>query len=267
MAKKGNVFSESHYEYKAVYLDWDQDQDCWTATIRKTGKTYRACGARKKNKTPCGSHCTAKINRCRLHGGATPVGDKHPAYRHGGYSKYARVVSETLGEDLRQITQNRNQMLEGYDEISLLLARLMQLLRQLDTHEAGYWWVSAQKAYDKFVTQMGKPAVTESEKARRAYEMDTALNELGESLKGGNSDMQAWQDVYKAITLINATREKEVKRLQAQQETFSREQVLLMFHGIGIAIRETIKDDGARQKLVNMVKGVFPDDQIISVVK
>ena len=63
-----------------------------TAGIRLTPRTRPPrCGARTRRGTPCRSPAMAN-GRCRMHGGPSPgapPGDRHPNWRHGGYSREA----------------------------------------------------------------------------------------------------------------------------------------------------------------------------------
>jgi len=46
------------------------------------------CGAKTRSGKPCAKPPCAGRTRCRLHGGATPVGMASPHYKHGRKSKY-----------------------------------------------------------------------------------------------------------------------------------------------------------------------------------
>jgi hypothetical protein len=47
-----------------------------------------ACGAKKRDGTPCRRPPLHGRTRCRLHGGATPAGIASPHFKHGRRSKY-----------------------------------------------------------------------------------------------------------------------------------------------------------------------------------
>lgn len=48
----------------------------------------RRCGAKTRKGTPCQRPPMAGMARCRLHGGATPIGMASPHYKHGRRSRF-----------------------------------------------------------------------------------------------------------------------------------------------------------------------------------
>lgn len=50
--------------------------------------THAICGAKKRNGTPCQNPPVTGRNRCRMHGGATLMGEQSGTYKTGAYSKY-----------------------------------------------------------------------------------------------------------------------------------------------------------------------------------
>jgi glucans biosynthesis protein len=45
------------------------------------------CGARTRAGAPCRKLPAPGRTRCRLHGGASPLGPVHPRFKHGRYSR------------------------------------------------------------------------------------------------------------------------------------------------------------------------------------
>jgi hypothetical protein len=54
------------------------------------------CGAKTRKGTPCQRPPLAGRTRCRLHGGASPVGMAHYRYKHGRRSKFFSWWPEAL---------------------------------------------------------------------------------------------------------------------------------------------------------------------------
>jgi hypothetical protein len=86
----------------------------------------RACGAKKRDGTPCPTPPMAN-GRCRMHGGATPVGPALPQFRHGRYSKY---LPERLAERY-QASLEDSELLGLRDELGLVDARIADLLERV----------------------------------------------------------------------------------------------------------------------------------------
>lgn len=73
---------------------------------------------------------------CRLHGGLTPIGPAHGAFKHGRYSKFLPVrflarYEEALADD---------RLVELRDEIAILDLRLTVLVRKVGTAKSGEVW-------------------------------------------------------------------------------------------------------------------------------
>lgn len=86
----------------------------------------RCHGHLLRTKKPCKNYAMNGKKVCRLHGGLTPIGPAHGAFKHGRYSKFlpARFLAryeEALADDT---------LVELRDEIAILDLRLAQLVEK-----------------------------------------------------------------------------------------------------------------------------------------
>src|SRR5690349_13713695 len=95
------------------------------------------CGAKTKTGAPC-KGAPMPNGRCRLHGGKTPSGIASPQYKTG---RYSRVLPTRL-QSRYDAARTDAALLELRDDISLLDARLEDLLSRVDTGESGVLWAS-----------------------------------------------------------------------------------------------------------------------------
>lgn len=112
-------------------------------TTRKVKK--KVCGARRKDGGTCQAQPTA-LGRCRVHGGATPVGLAHPSTKHGFYSQF-------LPRGLAQCFEASVDDPDKYkltNEIALADTRVMDLLMNLKAAHDEY---ESQPDNQKFLDQ------------------------------------------------------------------------------------------------------------------
>jgi hypothetical protein len=104
---------------------------------------HAICGAKTRNGKPCQSKPMTN-GRCRMHGGATPVGAALPQFKTGRYSQH-------LPENLLsayQRSETDSELLGIRAEISLLDSMLISNLSKLETGESGKAWSVIRKSID-----------------------------------------------------------------------------------------------------------------------
>ena len=78
------------------------------------------CGAKTRSATPCQRPPVAGRERCRLHGGATPIGAASPHFRTGRHSKY--LPARLAGRYAEALADEK--LLELRDDVALIHARI-----------------------------------------------------------------------------------------------------------------------------------------------
>ncbi|HLB76051.1 MAG TPA: hypothetical protein VJO72_03370, partial [Candidatus Dormibacteraeota bacterium] len=95
-------------------------------------------------------------------------------------------------------------LLELRQEIAVVQARALDLIKRVDSGESGQLWKRLQATWD------------EVEAAQRAKDMaglETALTELGQLIRRGAADYAAWEDACRQIDRKQRLVESERRRL------------------------------------------------------
>ena len=123
---------------------------------------------------------------CRVHGGATPGGIAAGSWKNGKYSAY---LPGYLGESY-QTARSDPDLLALRDEIAVIDARLIDLLKKVDSGESGAIWGALQAAHGDLMMAKRKgdnPAAA------------AALNQIANLIEKGASDIEIWGDIGRQI--------------------------------------------------------------------
>lgn len=217
------------------------------------------CNARKKDGS---GHCTnvagwgtdhVGTGRCKLHGGASLAGREHPGYKHGRRSM--TLPRRMLSDFQDALTDETLLSLRG--DIALVDSRLTDLLRRVDTGEAGSLWRQARVAMTKFKAARESSSM-EPETKRRV--MAESLDELESIILRGNSDYKAWDEVLRAVNERRRLIESEHKRAVAMGQMMTADAVLTLIDSINRVIQDTIQDGELRAKVATGIMSLIDKD-------
>lgn len=198
------------------------------------------CGAKTKN-GPCRNYpMTNGSGRCRLHGGKSLRGLASPTFKTGRYSKFlpARLQERFVA------SQEDAELLSLRSEISMLDARIEDLLSRVDTGEAGEIWKMAKSAFSGL-----KVAVRQLDTVKIA----TALDEIETLINGGYNDFSCWREIGEAVELRRKLVESERKRLMEMNQIITAEQATILLTTILDVIRRKVND----RKILNDIQDEF----------
>lgn len=167
--------------------------------------------------------------RCRLHGGKSLAGVASATFKTGRYSKY---MPERLLERYEQSVDDP-ELLNMRHELSLLDARLTDLLERVDTEEARALWEEARKSHD----EMKRMLLNEDYGG-----LMVALEKLDRSVGTGLADYDAWNEIEKLIEQRRKLVEAEQKRLVAMQQMVSSEQVMVLIAALVDTVKRHVPD-------------------------
>lgn len=196
----------------------------------------RPCGAKTRRGVPCPTPAMAN-GRCRMHGGRTPVGAALPQFKDGRHSRY--MPQRLLARYQEALTDS--DLLAMHAEIGLLDARLADLLRRVDTGEAGVLWRRLAEGWVEYLRarKYGSPD-----------ELLAAEAEMSAVIELGESDALAWAEVRQVVQERRKLVESERKRLVEAQQVIPVEQALSVIAAVGESVRRHVKDPEAL-RLVN----------------
>jgi hypothetical protein len=201
-------------------------------------------------KTTFGGYCVnypvKGMTRCRMHGGSTPVGEKNPNFTHGRYSKNMppRLITRYME------AKSDPDILVLKDEISLIEARLGDLLSRVDSGESGIIWKRLSEAFEAFNVARNQ---------KDASLMMTYLEEMHTLIKKGKSDYAAWNEVSSILELRRKLVESERKRLIQAQQVITVDKVMTLLGAVDNIIRSHIGDQLTIQNIALDIRNLLTD--------
>lgn len=201
------------------------------------------CHAHRTNGEPCKAKAMVGQKVCRVHGGATPKGIASPHYKHGRQSKYAPSLPPRMREHYENAI-NDPQLLEQHKEIGLVEARLIDLLKRVDTGESGAIWQALKTArMDLLVAQRGNSTIDQTK----------AINRILMLIDRGHTDYRAWQEVGNILEQRRKLVESERKRLIELRTVVSSEQAMGLVSALLFSVKEHITD----RKILSAIQNDF----------
>jgi len=188
------------------------------------------CTARSKRS---GMQCRDKamIGRtvCYHHGGKSPQGIASATIKTGRYSKHlpTRMLADYEGAKLD------TELLALQDEIALIDARLVDLLKRVDTGESGATWKQLRTEFTEFQKLLSAGKIADSK---------AVLFKITELITKGVNDDAAWADVRSVVNQRTRLVESERKRLVEMQQMVGADQAMLLVRALVSAVREHVRD-------------------------
>ncbi len=195
---------------------------------------YLKCGAKTHSGEPCKHATVPGSKRCRLHGGVTPRGLESANLIHGRYSKFLPKRLLARYEE----SEADSELLNLRSEISLMDARLEDLLRKVDTGESGALWRSIHLQYEDLEFAI---------KAQDAGLMSVALSGMKNLIGRAQSDYACWRELQVCLEQRRRLVDSEGKRLQMMQQYITTEQAMLLLTQIVASVKQHVLDPVALQ--------------------
>lgn len=193
---------------------------------------HATCGGKCRDGHLCTNPPMTGRTRCRMHGGASPVGIASATFKHGKYSAY---MPDRLLERYHDAVADPA-LLEQTHEIALVDSRLADLLTRVDTGEAGVLWEKARKA----TSDIRKALHNEN----YGGVMEAAL-ELDNIIGSGLTDFEAWNQISALLSQRRQLVESQRKRMIEQQQFVTVEQALLLVTAMINSVKEHVTDRAA----------------------
>jgi hypothetical protein len=211
----------------------------------------RCTGISRQSGLPCKNWAVWGSARCKFHGGAALKGALHPNYKTG---RYSRILPRRLQARYYE-AMGDNKLLENRESLALLDARLEDVLKRVDTGEAGKLWSTLKQTYKDLRYAMRiQDAVATSEK----------LGQLDDMLGKGLADYAAWGEVYKVLELRRTMAESERKRLVEMNQMITAERAMLLVGAIVGAIKKHVLDKTVLYKVIMEIRRLvsIPGDDV-----
>jgi len=170
--------------------------------------------------------------RCRMHGGMTPVGPAHPAFKHGRHSKF--LPARLAGRYQEAIDDPH--LLELRSEIALLDVRIADVVQRVDTGESGKLWSELKSVMEGFLAELTK---------RNADRMREPLQRMEHLIDQGTHDTAVWDELGRLLDQRRKLVESERKRLVEMHQMLTTEEAMTLLAAVVDTIRRHVVDRGA----------------------
>ena len=164
-----------------------------------------------------------------MHGGKSLSGLASPRLSSGRYSRVLpRRLLSTFHQSLRDPA-----LLELRQEIAVVQARALDLIKRVDSGESGHLWKLLQQTW------------AEVEAAQRRGDtgaQDAALLELGLLIRRGAADYEAWEDACKQIDRKRCLVESERRRLVELHQMIRVDELLTLMAALTESIKRHVSD-------------------------
>lgn len=192
----------------------------------------------------CKRHVTPGRDKCYYHGGAQPVGLARTQTIHGRYSRHlpTRLMARY------QEAQADPDLLALREEITLLDARIADVLGRVDSGESGRLWQELQ------TTAM---ALRLARRQQNTEGIADALNTMLDLIGAGRADYAAWADVRTLLEQRRRLVESERRRLTEMQQTLSVEKAMLLIGAIAGIIKAHVHDRATLAKISADLDGLL----------
>jgi hypothetical protein len=183
----------------------------------------------RRNQQQCRNHAMKGLAVCRMHGGKTPRGPASANYKDG---RYSRFLPSRMFAAYREAGLDP-ELMSLHQDLALLDARIIDVLKRVDTGEAGSIWIALQAAW----ARLGR------EQPRGHVETYTlAYDDVGRLVARGGQDTASWREIGKLIDQRRKLVESEQRRLTLAHEMITQNQALALMGQVVDILRRHVAD-------------------------
>ena len=181
---------------------------------------------------PCKNNAEEPTKFCRFHGSRSLRGPNHPWYKHG---RYSTAAPERMQDDLIRLAEDEK-LLELNDELALLKARALDMLKRADSGESGVAWKALQKEARalRAALRADEPNFTAI-----AIKAETILQI---ALEGG-ADWDTWHELQATILNVTRVAESQRKYRLEEQQMISLDAAYALMASLVDVVRRTVPDE------------------------
>lgn len=189
------------------------------------------CGAKKRQAPGYCIKDPMENGRCEKHGGLTPRGALSPHFKHGLYT--TALPSGML--DKFEAAHADPLLLAYRNDLALVQARIDVLLERSGAGESGQAWIHLNRLWREFERHRT---------AGNVKEMQALLEQIGEPIREGLKDHQAWDEIGAMLDRRARLVELERKRLDQLANMITVEEAMTLFRTVLDVLRRHIDDQG-----------------------
>lgn len=220
----------------------DREHDCWRNENQK-----QVCGAHLASKDRphrCRRTKLQPNGRCHTHGGHTPKGADHGAFKHG---KYSDALPDGVREQYEE-TRDDEHLTDLREEIAVIETRIHRVLESLEEQDSAQLWGDLSETFSEFKA------------ARDAGDTDTMgrkMVELTDLIERGAKARSRWEEIGNLIERKRRLVDSERRREKALQAYVPMEEFVASMHRIDKIFRSHIEDQQVIQQIARALKREF----------
>ena len=203
------------------------------------------CDAKAKGRqAQCLLSAEPGMTKCRFHGGKSRRGPAAPSFKSGRYSKF---LPSRLAAKYNE-AQHDPELLSLHDEVALLDARLVDLLKRVDTGESGAMWGTLRKEWEEFLLVRASGDIAK---------MHSAIGRLDALMDRAITDHLAWTEISEKLEQRRRLVMSESQRLVALHQVLTAEQALALTGVLVEIITRHIADKSVLAQIIADVQGLI----------
>ncbi len=192
---------------------------------------------------PC-QHAPRSNGRCHIHGGKSLGGAASPKFKDGSRSKYFRHIGNKALADLYEESSTDATLLENWEDIRLLEARMKQLLGSDIGFEC---WEQLKIAWARFET---------ASKSADEDGIKQWLGEINRLIKTGHDQSRAWKEIYRVQSQTQRARESERQRAAELQGNMPVERAMMLVSAMEYAVKRNVTEPGILAAIVDDFRAI-----------
>lgn len=193
---------------------------------------------------PCGNWPMQDRHICFYHGGRTPVGPASPHWKHGAYSKHL----PTRYLHAFELSLSDPELSSMKYQLAMLDAREQELLRRLDTGEAGVLWELVERAAQTLEIALEKGSKNVQQ---------TVTADLLKNLKAWVNNETQFNELYRIWELRRKLAETEGKREERLNAHFTIDDMTKMAAFLAGMLRRYMPDQKTLRAASNELSQFF----------
>lgn len=214
------------------------------------------CGAHsRRTGEPCKNFPIKGRDRCKFHGGKSPMGIAHPNFKSGKLSRY---LPDRLVHDFLAACKDPN-LLELRSELGLVDSRILELIKDLDQQGNAQHFKELQTSFNYLKELRASGADGEL--------VDEAIERMGKDIKSGVRNHAVWEDVGSQIDRRQRLTESERKRLSDTHQMISSERLMTLLAAVLKIIMDNVQDLRIRQVIRLQLFQLLPDQHIAKAAR
>lgn len=178
--------------------------------------------------------------RCKTHNGGAErrKGAANPNFKTGQYSELLPVRMLATYDDVRADPD----LLNMSEQISLIKARIADVLKRVDSGESGKLWAELHTVH---------ASIKQAQRDKDAPRVAMLMVDLGHLIDRGRGDWAAWETAIGLVDALGKTIEREQKRRVAMHDMMTTEQGTTMALALLEAVRRNVDDAAVQGRIAD----------------